>query len=111
MFAVGTVLATSAPAVAKHGEREVFEGGHDNGRHLGWYKHGGPAFAGPAYPRYSGDWGGRRGWGGRGWGWRSLGLAERRDRRERRLGRGLGPRSPLGPLCPAGRVRAVTGFR
>jgi EAL domain-containing protein (putative c-di-GMP-specific phosphodiesterase class I) len=51
MFAVGTVLATSAPAVAKHGEREVSEGGHDNGRHLGWYKHGRPAFADPAYPR------------------------------------------------------------
>ena len=71
MFAVGTVLATSAPAVAKHGEREVFEGGHDNGRHLGWYKHGGPAFADPAYPRYSGDWGGRRAWGGGAWGWQS----------------------------------------
>jgi hypothetical protein len=39
MFAVGTVLATSSPTLAKHGEREVFEGGHDNGRHLGWYKH------------------------------------------------------------------------
>jgi len=106
MFAVGTVLATSAPAVAKHGEREVFEGGHDNGRDLGWYKHGGPAFADPAYPRYSGHWVGRASLGRR-----RLGLAEWRDRRERRLGCGLGPRSPRRPLCPAGRVRAVTGFR
>jgi hypothetical protein len=71
MFAVGAVLATSAPAAAKHGEREVFEGGHGNGRHLGWYKHGRPAFADPAYSRYSGNWVGRRAWGGGAWGWQS----------------------------------------
>ena len=85
------VIAASAllagPALAKNGGD-----GHDNGRHLGWYKNGGPGpgmfpgappymlerdqFGGTGYTR---GWVGRDAWGGGAWGWQtgviSAGLA------------------------------------
>jgi hypothetical protein len=70
-FAAGTVLATPRPATAKHGESEGDDGGHDRGRHLGWYKHDGPAFTDRTNPQYSGAWTGRHAWGGGTWGWQS----------------------------------------
>jgi|GEM_PF-2292547 len=77
VFAVGAVLTTLTPAAARHGEREQFEWRHDQGRHFDHdpgrhfdgYRHSGPAFANPGYPRYSGAWVGRRAWGHGGWGW------------------------------------------
>ncbi len=67
VFAAGSVLATSTPAAAKHGESEGDGGGHNQGRHLGWYKHGGPAFTNRANPQYPGAWGGRQAWGAGAW--------------------------------------------
>ena len=83
------ILLLPATAYAKgHGD----EGGHDNGRHLGWYKHGedpagefAPAnryrdYPSPAYglggyaggdPYYGGPWVGRRSWGGGYFGWQT----------------------------------------
>ena len=39
LLVVGVGLASPPQASAKHGGKEKFEGRHDNGRHLGWYKH------------------------------------------------------------------------
>lgn len=86
------LLLAVAPAMARgggheHGEGEHehgeggperFEGGRDNGRHLGWYKHHGPSA--PAYgyalpwlyrPQavYPTAWRGPRAWGGSAWPW------------------------------------------
>ncbi len=69
-FAAVAVIATPTPAAAKHGENDGDRGGHDQGRHLGWYKHGGPAFN-RATPQYSGSWTGRQARGGGAWGWQS----------------------------------------
>jgi hypothetical protein len=64
-FAAAAVLATPTPAAAKHGESEEYGGGRDQGRHLGWYEHGGPAFPNRANPLYPGAW---VGWQARGGG-------------------------------------------
>jgi len=56
-FAIGAGLARPAPAAAQHGQHDNGEGGHDQGRHLGWYKHGQPGIAGPAFQQRSGAWG------------------------------------------------------
>ena len=74
-------IAITSPALAKddHGGGG-FERG-DHGRHLGWYKHGGPAGPGPGdgtflgirpyEPIYGGEWIGRRAWGGGAYAWQS----------------------------------------
>ena len=71
VFTAGAALMIPAPAAAKHGEGGGSEGGHDQGRHLGWYKHGGPGSIDRGYSGYSGAWGERRGSGGGAWGWQS----------------------------------------
>jgi hypothetical protein len=76
VFTAGAMLATPMPAAAKHGEREGFQSDHDNGRHLGWYKQGGPALAYPGNSMYTGSWVGRRAWDGGAWGWQSGVIAE-----------------------------------
>ena len=70
-FAAGAALTVPNPAAAKHGGSGEDDGGHDQGRHLGWYKHGGPAFTDRAGPQYSSAWTGRQAWGGGAWGWQS----------------------------------------
>jgi len=95
LFAITATLVTVPQAVAKHGrggdERggEGSDEGHDRGRHLGWYKHGGPVYVdpapyaslpysryAPAYPPvYTGEWVGRRAWGGGAYAWQSAAIA------------------------------------
>jgi hypothetical protein len=75
VFTAGAALTIPAPAAAKHGEGGGSEGGHDQGRHLGWYKNGGPPSFERGYSGYSGAWVGRRVWSGGAWGWQSGAIA------------------------------------
>jgi hypothetical protein len=60
-FAVGAVLARPVPAAAQHGRHDQAEGGHDQGRHLGWSKNGQSGLAGSTYQQRSGGWAGQQG--------------------------------------------------
>jgi len=88
-----SLLLTAAPAMARggghdhgeggheHGEggyEHGFKGGHDNGRHLGWFKHQEPFAPVYRYARpwlyrpqavYSTGWRTPRAWGGSAWPW------------------------------------------
>jgi hypothetical protein len=48
-FAVGAALGRPVPAAAQHGQHDQAEGGHDQGRHLGWSKNGQSGLAGSIY--------------------------------------------------------------
>ena len=106
VFTAVAALVIPAPAAAKHGEGGGSEGGHDQGRHLGWYKHGGPAFIERGYSGYSGAWGGPRAWGGGAWGWQGGVIA---GSAAWGVAWGLGPRFAF--FCPAGRLGPTTGLR
>ena len=81
-----SLLLATAPAMARgggheHGEGEHehgFKGGHDNGRHLGWFKHQEPFAQSYRYARpwlyrpqalYPAAWRTPRAWGGSAWPW------------------------------------------
>ncbi len=102
LFAATAALAIPPQALAGRGGGHGGEGrgggerggggdgeDHDRGRHLGWYKHGGPVYAAPepyvvvpytryapVYPStYAGEWVGRRAWGGGGYAWQGAAIA------------------------------------